>query len=501
MHHNQLKNIVIVGGGTAGWMAGALMSKYMPSKSTKITLIESEEIGTVGVGEATIPHLENFNHLLGIDEATFMKKTHATFKLGIDFVDWYKKGESYIHPFGDYGIEMNGLQFYHYWGRMKALGETFPLEAYSMNIAAARAGKFIRPVADPSSLASRIRHAYHLDASMYAKFLREFAESHGANRIEGKVIEVHQRAEDGFLTGVTLDSGQKIEGDLFLDCTGFRGLLIEGALETGYEDWSHYLPMDRALAVPTSKVGDPPPYTVATARDAGWTWRIPLQHRVGNGHVYSSKYMDKAQAEKILLDNIIGEPLAEPKQLFFKTGRRNKFWNKNCVALGLSSGFLEPLESTSIHLIQEGLVRLLALMPDMNFNAENSKEYNRVMGLSYERIRDFILLHYVATIRDDTPFWRDVQAIELPETLEHRMRLLCESGHYVKYEQDLFWLDSWLAVMDGQGFSPKIYSPLADAMDERQLAQTMAQLRHAVSEITRQMPTHQQFINQYCKSN
>ncbi len=500
MNNQRMKDIVIVGGGTAGWMSAALLSKHMPP-GLKITLVESDDIGTIGVGEATIPHLVNFNYLLGIDEQTFMRETNATFKLGIDFVDWAKLGESYIHPFGTYGIEMNGLQFHHYWGKMKAKGEPHPLEAYSINIAAARAGKFYLPRPDDQTLASHIRHAYHLDASLYAKFLRKHAENNGAQRVEGKVVDVTLKSEDGFIESIQLESGTKIQGDMFIDCSGFRGLLIEGALKAGYEDWSHYLPMDRAVAVPTKRVEDPPPYTVATAREAGWTWKIPLQHRMGNGHVYSSKYTDQETATQLLLDNVSGELLAEPKQLRFKTGRRKEFWKKNCVTLGLASGFLEPLESTSIHLIQEGLIRLLALIPEADFNPANSREYNRSMGVSYERIRDFILLHYVATEREDTPFWRDVRAMELPDTLAHRMRLFNESGHYVQYEQDLFWLDSWLAVMEGQGLAPKVYSPIADGMNEQELAQTMGQMRTAIGELTRQMPTHQQFIDRYCKSD
>lgn len=501
MSDARIKKIVIVGGGTAGWMAGAMLSAHMPAKDVSVTLVESEEIGTIGVGEATIPHLVNFNDLLGIDEATFMKETNATFKLGIDFRDWNKIGEGYIHPFGEYGIEMHDIEFHHLWRKMKEAGEAHPLEAYSLNIAAARSGKFIRAIEDQTSLASCIRHAYHLDASLYAKFLRKYSENKGINRIEGMVVNVNQRAEDGFISSIELRDGQVVEGDLFIDCTGFRGLLIEGALKSGYEDWSDYLPMDSAIAVPTSRSGNPIPYTIATAREAGWTWRIPLQHRTGNGHVFSSKYMDAGAAQKVLLDNVDGELLAEPKLIRFKTGRRNDFWKKNCVALGLSSGFLEPLESTSIHLIQDGLIRMLALMPNLDFNPSNSREYNRVMGLSYERIRDFILLHYVATQRDDTAFWRDVQAMELPDTLAHRMRLLNESGHFVKYEHDLFWIDSWLAVMEGQGLGPKTYSPLADRVETSELAQTMSQLRNAVGQITKQMPTHQQFIDHYCKSS
>lgn len=500
MDDKRIKRIVIVGGGTAGWMAAALLAKYMPRQDVGVTLVESADIGVIGVGEATIPHIGNFNYMLGIDEPTFIRETQATFKLGIEFVNWGALGERYVHPFGEYGIEMGNLQFHHFWSRLKAHGDQTPLSDYSLNIVAAKAGKFMRPIDDPTSLASRIPYAYHLDAIKYGQFLRRFSEQLGANRIEGKVVDVHLEPESGHISSIQLESGAKIEGDLFIDCTGFRGVLIEGALKAGYEDWSDLLPMDRAVAVPSQAVSDPLPYTIATARDAGWTWRIPLQHRTGNGHVYSSKFMDQETATKILLDNLDGEPLIDPRHLYFTTGRRKTFWKGNCIALGLSSGFLEPLESTSIHLIQEGLIRLIALIPDKSFNPKNAIEYNRTLGLAYERIRDFILLHYVVTRRDDTPFWQYVQALEIPETMRHRMGLFHESGHFVDYEQDLFKLDSWLAVMEGQGLGPAVHSPIADSMDQAALTQTMAQLKHAVSEIARQMPTHQQFIDRYCKA-
>ncbi len=494
MNNHPLKKIIIVGGGTAGWMSAALLARHLIPTGVDVTLVEAAQIGTIGVGEATIPHIQNFNNMLGIDEATFLKETKATYKLGIEFVDWGKLGESYMHPFGEYGVPMGELPFYHFWSRMKSMGENHPLEAYSLNIMAARADKFMRPIEDPTSLASRIPYAYHLDATLYGQFLRKFAESQGVRRIEGKVIDTELSVETGFLTSIKLESGEKIEGDFFIDCSGFRGLLIEGALEAGYEDWSELLPMDRAVTAHSKVIEDPKPYTIATAREAGWTWRIPLQTRIGNGHVYSSRFMDKDAATQILLDNLDSEMLTEPRHLAFTTGRRKSFWKANCIALGLSSGFLEPLESTSIHLVQEGLVRLIALMPDLSFNPANALEYNRVMGLTYERIRDFILLHYVATQRDDTPFWKYMGDLELPETLSHRMHLFNKAGHYVHYEYDLFKLDSWLAVMEGQGFGTEVYNPVANAVDASALQNTMAQIRHAVSEITRQMPTHGQYI-------
>lgn len=498
--NKHIKKIAIVGGGTAGWMSAAILSKYMPSDRTEIVLIESEEIGTIGVGEATIPHIANFNFMLGIDEATFIRETQATFKLGIEFVDWGCLGERYMHPFGEYGLEMSQLPFHHSWRRSKDLGINHPLEDYCLNIVAAKSGKFMRPVDDPTSLASRIPYAYHLDATLYAKFLRRFSEAHGAQRIEGKVVDVRLATETGHIERLQLESGRTIEADLFIDCTGFRGVLIEGALKAGYDDWSDLLPMDRAVAIQSQTTEPPKPYTIATARKAGWTWRIPLQHRVGNGHVYSSRFMDQDEAMQILQNSIEGDAITDPKHLYFKTGRRKTFWKGNCIALGLSSGFLEPLESTSIHLIQEGLVRLVAFLPDERFSPENIKEYNRVMGLTYERIRDFILLHYVVTERKDTEFWRYIQSLDVPEIMSHRMRLLRDSGHFAPYEYDLFKLDSWLAVMDGQGQSPQAYNAIAANIPPEELKGTLHQLRYAVSEIARQMPTHQQFIDRYAKA-
>ncbi len=494
MNTQQLKKIVIVGGGTAGWMSAALMAKHLIPTGINVTLVESAQIGTIGVGEATIPHIQNFNNMLGIDEATFLRETKATYKLGIEFVDWGQLGESYMHPFGEYGVPMGELPFYHFWSRLKDMGQSYPLRDYSLNITAAQANKFMRPVNDPTSLASRIPYAYHLDATLYGQFLRKFAEAKGVKRIEGKVVDSELNSETGFIETLKLKSGEQIKGDFFIDCSGFRGLLIEGALKAGYDDWSDLLPMDRAVTAHSKAVEDPKPYTIATAREAGWTWRIPLQTRVGNGHVYSSKFMEKDAATQILLDNLDSKMITEPRHLAFTTGRRKSFWKCNCIALGLSSGFLEPLESTSIHLVQEGLIRLLALMPNMSFNPVNAFEYNRIMGLTYDRIRDFILLHYVATKRDDTPFWKYIGNLELPDTLSHRMSLFNKAGHYVPYEYDLFKLDSWLAVMDGQGFGAEVYNSVADGVEASTLTDTMGQIRHAVSEITRQMPSHANYI-------
>ncbi|WP_370980920.1 tryptophan halogenase family protein [Agaribacterium sp. ZY112] len=500
MDHSRIKHIVIVGGGTSGWMSAALLSKALPDY-IKVSLVESEDIGTIGVGEATIPHIAKFNAMLGIDEATFMKEVQATFKMGIEFIDWGALGQSYMHPFGSYGIPLEDLSFHHYWLRAKQEQPDLSLKAFSLNETAAHQGRFMRPNQDPTSLASRINYAYHFDASLYARFLRRYAEKRAVQRIEGKVVEVKLDNDSGDIKAIRLESGATVEADLYLDCTGFKGLLIEDTLHAGFEDWSHWLPMDSAVAVPSALTAEPMPFTVSTAKEAGWTWQIPLQHRMGNGHVFSSKYMDHERATDILLAGIDGELLAEPRSFRFTVGRRKKAWYKNCVAIGLSSGFIEPLESTAIHLVQEGLTRLITLLPvDGKPSDVSVKEYNRAMALSYERTRDFILLHYVLSERDDSPFWRDLKNLELPEILTHRMSLMRESGVYSDYDLDPFGLDSWVAVMFGQGMIPQSYNPVADALDQRTLDHHISQYQHAVKEISRQMPTHQQFIDHFCKA-
>jgi len=355
---DRVEKIVIVGGGTAGWMSAAALSKLMPKTGASIILVESEDIGNVGVGEATIPQIATFNQRLGIDEDEFVRETQATFKLGIEFVDWGKIGDRYFHPFGVHGFDLEGIEFHQFWAKLKEMGDDRVIDDYSLNAAAAYAGKFIRPLPEHGPALNRLAYAFHFDAILYARFLRKFSEKLGVSRIEGKVSNVGLRSDNGFIENITLDDGQIIEGDLFIDCTGFRGVLIEDTLKTGYDDWSQYLPVDSAVAVPSERIEDPIPYTRSTAREAGWQWRIPLQHRTGNGYVYCSQYQSKEEAEKLLLNNLDGKALAEPRHLHFTTGRRKKFWNKNCVAIGLSAGFMEPLESTSIHLIQSFLTKV-----------------------------------------------------------------------------------------------------------------------------------------------
>ncbi|MFL6575026.1 MAG: tryptophan halogenase family protein [Povalibacter sp.] len=499
MLNEPIRSIVIVGGGTAGWMTAAALSRMLPGFS--ITLIESAEIGIVGVGEATVPHIRFFNRRLGIDEADFMRKTQATFKLGIEFVDWGRIGDSYIHPFGAFGRSLEGVAFHHHLLRLRESGENTDIAEYSLPVMAARHRKFALPAEDPASLLSTFSYAFQFDANLYGPYLREYSIARGVNRREGKVVHTDVLSENGFIRSVTLESGERVEGDLFVDCSGFRGLLIEQALHTGYEDWSHWLPCDRAVAVPCATREPSVAYTRATARDAGWQWRIPLQHRVGNGHVFSSRFTSEDRATETLLAHLEGEALAEPRVLRFTTGKRARTWNKNCVAIGLAGGFLEPLESTSIHLIQLAITYLLELFPDRTFDRANIDEYNRIMDVEYERIRDFIILHYHATERADTPFWDYCRTMSIPESLEYKMELFRERGHVVKYKDGFFLEPSWLAVYLGQRVVPKRYDPLAHQMDFDQLKNQLATLRRNVARAVESMPTHGDFIRRYCAAS
>lgn len=498
MSVHPIENIVIVGGGTAGWMTAALFGKML-GRNMKITLVESDSIGTVGVGEATIPPLLLFHSLLGVNENEFIRATQATFKLGIRFENWGQLGDSYIHPFGRYGDNFDAAAFYQYWLRMKSLGDVAPLEDYSLCAVAARKGRFSRPATkDPRSIWSTYGWAFHFDAGLYAKFLRKFAEKHGVVRSEGKIVSVAQRDADGFVQSVTKEDGTVIEGDLFIDCSGFRGLLIEETLHSGYEDWSHWLPCDRAVAVPCSASGEPMPFTRSIAHEAGWQWRIPLQHRIGNGHVYSSRYMSDDEATAILLQNIDGEALKEPSLIPFTTGRRKKIWNKNVVAIGLSSGFLEPLESTSIHLIQSGLSKLISWFPDKQFDQRIIDEYNKLHGREVERIRDFIILHYAATKRNDTEFWNYCRTMELPQELKDKMDTFAKTGRLLELPGDFFKEASWLAVMLGQGINPQSYDPIAELYDPDVLQKIMTKMRQIIETEADSMPRQADFIANNC---
>ena len=502
MSDRKIRNIIIVGGGTAGWMVAAAMSKLITDKDVKIRLIESEAIGTVGVGEATIPHIQYFNRLLGLDENEFVRKTNATFKLGIEFVNWGGLGESYIHPFGDYGIPMAGLRFHQIWHRYNAMGLSDDVDDYCLQVKAAEAGKFQRPdMSFKNSPLRSITYAFQFDASLYAKFMREFAESRGVIRTEGRITHATQYDDTGHIQSVSLESGETYEGDFFIDCSGFRGLLIEQTLKAGYTDWSEMLPVDRAVARASKSVGPLPPYTRATAKEAGWQWRIPLQSRTGNGHVYCSKFMSDDEALNSLNKDIEGEAISEPNFLRFKTGIRRKPWHKNVVALGLSAGFLEPLESTSIHLIQTAVARLMASFPDKGFAQSNIDDFNRATLLEYEQVRDFLILHYCQTTRDDTPFWRYCKNMDIPDTLRHRLDLYRDNARLYRRDNEIFGETSWFAVMHGQGLRPRAYHPLADSLPEDELKRRMTELENVTQACLTRMPRHEEFISQFCKSD
>ncbi|RFP26081.1 tryptophan 7-halogenase [Duganella sp. BJB488] len=503
MQHNQadrrIKQILIVGGGTAGWMTAAAMSKLLGGHY-QVRLVESDEISTVGVGEATIPQIKLFNQALGIDEDDFLRETQGTFKLGIQFVNWGRLGENYIHTFGSIGQDMGLVEFHHYWLKLHQAGLAPDFGAYSLAAVAAPQNKFMRAVDAGNSPVSHIAHAFQFDAGLYARYLRKFAEARGVVRTEGKIADVIVREGDGHVAAVMMESGERIEADLFIDCSGFRGLLIEGALKTGYEDWTHWLPCDRALAVPCESHGPITPYTRATARTAGWQWRIPLQHRIGNGHVYSSKYISDDEATAQLLANLDGAPLAEPKPLRFTTGKRKKFWNKNVVAIGLSSGFMEPLESTSIHLIQSSIARLMSLFPDRDFEQHNIDEFNRQAHFEVDKIRDFLVLHYHATERDDTPFWNYCRTMEVPESLKQKMDLFKQHGRFYREKDEMFASVSWLQVMLGQGMRPQSYHPLVDLYPQEQIEAHLSTIKTVVENCAAKMPGHEDFINAHCAS-
>ena len=499
----RVRNVVIVGGGTAGWMSAAALSRLLPRRDVRIRLVESEVIGTVGVGEATIPHIRYFNRLLGIHEDDFVRRTNATFKLGIEFVDWGALGERYIHPFGPYGVEMEGIHFHHFWHRHRKMrgGAAPHVDDYNLQILAARAGKFDRPKPEiQGSPYATIAYAFHFDAGLYAAAMREVAEGFGVTRTEGRVVSVQRDAESGNVASVTLESGEVIGGDLFIDCSGFRGLLIEEALGTGYDDWSAYLPCNGAWAQPSEATGEPIPYTRSTAKKAGWQWRIPLQSRVGNGHVFSDGFQEEDEALESLLADLDGAPIGEPRRLRFTTGIRKKPWNKNVVAIGLAAGFLEPLESTSIHLIQTGIARLMTNFPDKTFNRPDQDYYNRRTRAEYEQVRDFLVLHYKATRRDDTAFWRYCRDMAIPDGLQERLDLYTENARLFREDNELFNEVSWFAVMEGQGVTPARYHPVADVLTEEELDRRLAEIGKVTAKCLELMPTHQQFIDRTCKS-
>ena len=487
--HRPVRRIVIVGGGSAGWMTAAALGRALSGQSHRITLLESEAIGTVGVGEATVPPIHEFNRYLGLDQAKFLHATHGTIKLGIQFDGWGGVGHRYFHPFGYFGIEMSGIHFHHFWLRHLAANGDDDHTPYNLETMAAREGRFA-----PATRYGPVHHAVHFDAAAYARYLRTYAEDKGVVRIEGKVADVRLDSEDGFITAIAMDDGRTIEGDLFIDCSGFRGLLIEGALETGYANWSHWLPCDSAVAMPSDSEGDPSPFTRSTAREAGWQWRIPLRHRDGNGYVYSSAHLGHDEAEVLLRSRLPGAPLADANRLRFTTGPRKAIWNRNCVAIGLAGGFLEPLESTSIHLIQTTIIRLLALLPRDAIDPHVVARFNRDALHEYQKIRDFVIAHYALAGRDDTAFWRDVAATGMPDSLAERIEAFRVTGNILFEPGDLFGPTNWYAVLTGQGVRPQSWHPIADGLSAEELASRLATLRGRVAEQLAELPPHIEFL-------
>lgn len=498
MSRDRIAKIVIVGGGTAGWMAAAGISKVMGElPDLRIELVESAEIGTVGVGEATIPQINLFNALLEIDEREFVRTTNATYKLGIEFRDWTRVGHRYVHPFGFYGLDMLGVEFHHHWLKGRAAGDPAPLDDYSLGIVAGLQGRFSHPRLDqPKSPLSRIAYAFQFDASLYAKYLRRIAESFGVARTEGKVVEVVHNGETGFIDALILEDGRQLSGDLFIDCSGFRGLLIEQKFKAGFEDWSKWLPCDRAVTVACESSDDQQPLTRSTAQSAGWQWRIPLQHRTGNGYVYSSAHISDDEASSVLLANLDGAPLSDPRPLRFRAGHRKKSWVKNVVALGLASGFLEPLESTSIHMVQSGLARLMTLFPSRRFDQLEIDRYNDLTVQEYVDIRDFLILHYKATERKDSDFWNYCRTMSVPEELSYKVDMFRRNGRVLREHNELFTETSWLSVMVGQGIEAADYHPAADMLPDSETLQRLAHIREVVAQTAELLPMQRDYLEQ-----
>jgi len=492
MNQTNPLRIVVAGGGTAGWMAAAAIARTM-GRTVDLTLVESDAIGTVGVGESTIPPLVTFNRLLGINEAEFMRATEATFKLGILFDDWKEVGTRYFHSFGMTGKDHWSAGFQHFWLYGREKGHTQSYEDYCLELVAALQGKFAHLPDD------RLNYAYQLDATRFAKFLRDMATADGVRRVEGKIARVELHPDSGNIAALHLEADVKIEGDLFLDCTGFRGLLIEGALHAGFDDWTHWLPCDAAIAVQTDNVRPPLPYTRAMAHDAGWQWRIPLQHRSGNGIVYCSRYLSHDAALDRLLGNLEGPPITEPNRLRFVTGSRRRQWYRNCIAIGLSAGFMEPLEATSIHLIQRAILRLIRMLPLRAISPRDVTEFNDQQNQDAEQIRDFLILHYVATDRRDSPFWRHCAAMPIPDSLTQKIELFRDTGRVFRRNDELFAENSWVQVMMGQGIMPRAYHPIARKLSDDELARLLGGIRDNVSRAAASLPRHADYVAQYCQ--
>lgn len=500
MTQSAVKSIVIVGGGTAGWMTAAALARVFDTKSCSIRLIEQENLASAELDEATVSSIHDFNHRFGIDERELMRATNATFRLGTQFEDWRAIGDSYMHPSGKFGHDTNGVCFQHYWLRQRLAGDATPFGEYSLPCVAAKKGRFKHPVDDTSSVYSTYSYAFHLDATLYVSFLRDIAQNLGVQRIDDKVVDVHLRGKDGFINSVELEGGDLIGGELFIDCSGFCGVLIEGALKTRYEDWRAWLPFDSALVAQTENTGEPLPYTRATASGAGWRWRIPLQHRVGNGHVYSSAYLGEDAATDILLSNLEGKLLTDPELIRFTPGKRLKMWYRNCIAIGSSGGVLGPLESTGIFLIHAAITKLIEFFPDTDFPAANTSAYNSQLDTLYEEVRDFIILHFKATQRDDSKFWDYCREMSVPDELALRMQLFASCGVVSHRRNDQFQEHAWLAVFLGQGIIPEDYDPRTDCIPEERTQQQLRSMREHIVQAANEMPSHRQTIIEYCDS-
>lgn len=501
MQDSQIRRIAILGGGTAGWMSAALLSRFLGKLGATIQLVESEQIGTIGVGEGTVPIIRELNGVLGIDEQHFIQRTNGSFKLGIKFLDWGYEGSQFFHAFGDYGESIEGIPPHHHWLKLKALGDATPIDEYSFSQVAAAQERFAPPPIQQRPGLPSYQYAYHFDTALYAQLLQEYAQQRGVNRIEGRVSKVTLNEENGFIQSLVLEDGRRVEADLFIDCSGFRSLLLGDALKTRFIDWSHWLPCDRAIAAPCALSADFAPQTTATARDAGWQWRIPLQHRTGNGYVYSSRFISDDNARQTLLEHLDGELLAEPKLLNFIAGRREVFWKNNCVAVGLAAGFMEPLESTSIQLIQTALARLIEMFPDRHFDPVITAEYNRISSLEHERIRDFLILHYSANQRSNGELWRYCREMSLPDSLQQKIELFKSCGRVPLDAEDSYRESSWLAIFLGLGITPRRYDPMVDRIPIDNLKQKIHRRLIANRRMSEALPSHHEFILRHINSN
>ncbi|MDN4501972.1 tryptophan 7-halogenase [Alteromonadaceae bacterium BrNp21-10] len=501
MNTNRIRSIVIAGGGTAGWMTAASLAHHFVNQDVTITLIESSDIGTVGVGEATIPSIRRFYRELGLNDQDVMRFTGATAKLAIKFTDWYQQGSSFYHPFGIYGQQVRNTHFVHYWRKLYESGDAADIGDYSLAVTLAKNHKFTEPFSPPPNELATYDWALHFDASKFAELMAQFATNRGVKVIDAKIDKVNLRDSDGFIQSLQLDNGALVEGELFIDCTGFRGVLIEQALNTGYEDWQQWLKCDRAVAIQSDFRGAPAPYTESIAHRAGWQWRVPLQHRQGNGHVYSSAHISEDEATATLLDNINGKALNNPRSFRFTPGRRKQAWNKNCIAVGLASGFLEPLESTSIALVETAIDKIKLLMPNADFNPALRDEFNDMTRLEYERVRDFIILHYKLNQRSDSKFWIDCREMDIPQTLQHKIDLFKARGHFVKYRWEIFQPASWLSIFSGNQLLPDTYDPMVDNFDMDYLKRSFAQMQQSLQGAMQNATSHEQYIAQHCAIN